>query len=337
MNLSYTYAGIVENAHDPLKLGRVKVRVAHVYGSTATTGYIGTNDLPWALPAGMPAGGSSRSGGFSHLPANGDKVWVRFLDGEPEKPIWEWGMQSVTDRDTMLLHRYGLDQGGIVGLAVDAANLPVGDPNRAVWTRYGHALEINEGSIIITTSKGYRVVCEDSSLIGTNDGNISIRTPLGNMAKFDDLDNTVKLMVIEDLHFNVGSGVFGISDSFSWSTMTDDFTVDSGNRVKFDSEGDFSVNSARAISMGAATTIDLTAVAAMTLSFATLKLGAAAVEPALLGTQFSLMWEALLLYLSTHTHTSATPGTPTSPPIQPTVIIEPLVEDVLSTTVTVQD
>src|SRR3546814_1473831 len=98
MNLLGTYGGIVEKVNDPEKLGRVKVRVPHVYGATGGgTGFIGTNDIPWALPAGMPAGGSSNSGGFSHLPEPGDHVWVRFLDGQPEKPIREWGMQTITD------------------------------------------------------------------------------------------------------------------------------------------------------------------------------------------------------------------------------------------------
>jgi hypothetical protein len=41
-----TYCGVVENVKDPEKLGRVKVRVPHVFG------FIGQNDLPWALPAG---------------------------------------------------------------------------------------------------------------------------------------------------------------------------------------------------------------------------------------------------------------------------------------------
>jgi hypothetical protein len=102
-----TYGGIVENVKDPEKLGRVKVRVPHIYGASgSSTGYIGTNNIPWALPAGMPAGGSPASGGFSHLPDVGDHVWVRFLDGEPEKPIWEWGMQTINDAKGLKLHQY---------------------------------------------------------------------------------------------------------------------------------------------------------------------------------------------------------------------------------------
>src|SRR3546814_4627799 len=42
------------------------------------------------------------------LPEPGDHVWVRFLDGQPEKPIWEWGMQTITDAKNLNLHHYEL-------------------------------------------------------------------------------------------------------------------------------------------------------------------------------------------------------------------------------------
>ena len=168
MQLGFTYAGTVESNLDPLKLGRIKARVPHVYGTASSgVGYIGTNDLPWALPAGMPAGGSALSGGFSQLPEMGDKVWVRFLDGEPEKPIWEWGMQSMDDAESVALHTY-------------AVGVPVGKPNRTIWTRYQHAVVMDEGSVIATTSAGYRLVLTDSSEPGANDGNLTLVTPHGN-------------------------------------------------------------------------------------------------------------------------------------------------------------
>lgn len=324
MNLSFTYAGIVEVNQDPLKLGRLKVRVPHVYGTTATgTGYIGNNDLPWALPAGMPAGGSARSGGFSHLPEKGDKVWVRFLDGEPEKPIWEWGMQSMDDAIGLKLHSYG--QGA-----------PIGSPNRTVWTRYSHAIEINEGSVIATTSQGYRIVLTDASEAGANDGNIMITTPLGNSCSFDDMDNTVKMMVVEDLYFNVGSGVLGISDTFSWKTLTGNFDIDSGGGINLTAMDNIELAAVEDVTVDALKNITMTAATNFTLGFTKLKLGLEATEPAVLGNMFSTWIDSLFLWLATHTHTSATPGTPTSPPMQPTIAIQPMTQELLSTSVTIQ-
>lgn len=322
MNFGFTYAGIVESNKDPLKLGRVKVRVPHVYGSSATgSGYIATNDLPWALPAGLPAGGSSASGGFSQLPTTGDKVWVRFLDGEPEKPIWEWGMQSIDDRDALKLHRY-------------AEGTPVGAPDRAFWTRYSHAIEINEGSIIITTSQGYRVVLLDASDVGAQDGKITITTQLGNMIELDDLDSTIKVTVLEDMYFTILNDLIGTSSNFTWTTTDGDYSLTAGGGFSLTTIDNVDITTVSDFSLDTLGNISTTTVGDWTAGFATLKLGLAAVEPAVLGTQLFTYLEELVTIFDLHTHTSATPGSPTSPPNTPAPVVPPTI---LSETITLQN
>lgn len=325
-SLQFTYAGIVESNRDPIKLGRLKVRVPHVFGSDSTgSGYIGTNELPWALPAGLPAGGTALSGGLSMLPEPGDKVWVRFLDGEPEKPIWEWGMQTRDDSLNMPLHSY-------------AAGSPVGSPDRTIWTRYGHALEINEGSIIGTTSQGYRIVLTDSSEVGANDGQIDLTTLLGNMITLNDLDSTIKVVSLEDIYLTAMSGLIGTSDSFSWRTMSQNYSVTSGGGVDFTSVQDIELNTASNFSMDAIGSASLTTSGSMTLGFSTLQLGLNATEPAVLGALLSTFLTNLLTWLNTHTHTSGAPGSPTSPPlIPPEAVVLPQPAQLLSSTVTVQN
>lgn len=326
MKYGFTYAGIVESNKDPLKLGRVKARVPHVFGSDATgSGYIGVNDLPWALPAGMPAGGSSASGGFSQLPEVGDKVWVRFLDGEPEKPVWEWGMQSFDDRDNLPLHSYGI-------------GTPVGDPDRTLWTRYQHALSINAGSIIATTSQGYRIVWTDATEPGAGDGNITATTAHGNMVILDDLDDTLKVVVKEDAYYTIGSGVVGQSNSYSWETMSQDYSLVVGGAYSLTTVNGVDITTASDTKIDALGNTDITTSGNFTMGFATLKLGLAAIQPAVLGTQLEIFLTALLIYLDTHVHTSATPGSPTSPPVIPaTATVQPVPALLLSTTVTVQN
>ena len=322
----FTYAGIVEANKDPLKLGRLKVRVPMVFGSESTgSGYVAVNDLPWALPAGMPAGGSALSGGFSQLPEPGDKVWVRFLDGEPEKPVWEWGMQSVDDASALKLHSY-------------EPGTPVGPPDRTVWTRYGHAIEINAGSIIVTTSQGYRVVITDASAAGAQDGNVTVTTQKGNLMALDDLDDTIKFVCREDMYFTVASGLIGTSDSFSWTTMTQDFEIISGRKLTATAVSGIELTTTADMAIDALGNTSFTTLGDFTLGFATLKLGLAAVQPAVLGTQLATLITALISWLDTHTHTSASPGSPTSPPNVPaSAIAQPTPAQCLSTTVTVQN
>jgi len=319
MQLLGTYAGIVENVKDPQRLGRVKARVPHVHGvSGSGAGYIGTNDLPWALPSGMPAGGGPASGGFSQLPAVGDKVWVRFLDGEPEKPVWEWGMQSLTDRDNMKLHSYDETAG------------KVGNPKSTIWTRYGHAFEINAGSIIVTTSKGYRLQIIDGD---PTDGTIRLTTALGNQFQLDDLDDGAFLHANVDFRLDISNELRGTSDSFTWRTMSSDFSVRSGGAIDMTSVDDitltttsnFSVDALTAVDISASTNMTLTAGAQMQLEFTTLNLGTGASEPYVLGNQLTLFLDSLLLYLSTHTHGNGNMGSPTTPPIVPPLgVVQPV-------------
>ncbi len=329
MNLFYTYGGTVEENRDPLKLGRLKVRVPHVFGTTGSgSGFVATNDLPWAMPAGMPAGGSGSSGGFSLLPANGDKVWVRFLDGEPEKPIWEWGMQSVDDRDALALHSYADSPTG------------VGAPNRTAWTRYSHAMELNAGGVIESTSAGYRILLNDSSTLLSFDGSIQLATPLGNTFALEDEFNVARLIATGDVDFQITDSFLAMSFDYTWMSAGD-YTVDSAGGVEFRTSDRFEVLTAGFLNIDAisyaqiasASTITLSATANMALNYATLLLGAGATEPLVLGSQLISLLTTLLTLLDTHTHTSSTAGSPTSPPLVPTTaVIAPLLPTIVSMT-----
>ena len=303
-----TYSGTVENVRDPEKLGRVKVRVAHVYGASTTgAGYIGVNDLPWALPAGLPAGGSGASGGLSHLPNVGDHVFVRFLDGEPEKPVWEWGNQTFSDRDRVALHSYDTAADGTVGL-----------PKAARWLRYGHTYEINETGLLMTSSQGYSVQIVDGQ---PSDGEIILKTQLGNYLKLSDLDNGVTALVNADWTFQIGASLYGTSDDFSWTTMTDGFVFDSGDQFEVSCLGDFSTD--------ATGTATITSASSVTLVAPRVALGSVeASEPLLLGNIVLGWMESVYLFLTTHTHGNGNNGSPTTPALSPA----PIVPEVLSTT-----
>lgn len=176
--------GIVEEIRDPEKLGRLKVRVPAVFGAS---GEIGTDDLPWAIPFGLPAGGSSASGGISFLPERGDQVAVMFMDGEPEKPVWGWAMQTKAQSKTFPLHSYGEDK----------------NPDRAVFTRYGHSLEIRQDTLVITTNQGYAVVIEQDPE-SPRQGSVMVRTPLGNFVKLDDVADGITINANQDIAVETG-------------------------------------------------------------------------------------------------------------------------------------
>jgi uncharacterized protein involved in type VI secretion and phage assembly len=76
------YRGLVADRNDPEQLGRLKLTVPSLLGDVVTG---------WAWPA-TPCAGPNI--GIFFLPQVGDLVWVEFVEGDLEHPIWSgcaWG------------------------------------------------------------------------------------------------------------------------------------------------------------------------------------------------------------------------------------------------------
>jgi hypothetical protein len=84
MALAGKHRGIVVDNVDPLKLGRLKVRVDAAYGAQPI------DNLPWAWPC-FSYGGFANCGSFA-VPEVGSGVWVEFQwkDEQPDAtfPVW---------------------------------------------------------------------------------------------------------------------------------------------------------------------------------------------------------------------------------------------------------
>jgi len=182
------YAGRVVSNSDPLKVGRVKIRVPVVHGiSGSDSGLVSDDDLPWALPASLPAGGSQESGGVSWIPVAEDQVWVEFLDGELDKPIWSWGNQNQPQAKTfgnLPLHKY----------TGDVAT------RRAAFTRYSHWWEMLPTGHDIWTKSGYHFTIVDEQTPGKPSGKLSWTTALRYLLSLDDSTQTLSAFAphIED-------------------------------------------------------------------------------------------------------------------------------------------
>lgn len=255
MNHFGVYIGHVEKVNDPEKLGRVKVRVPLVYGTTASTvGAVSLDDLPWALPSGMPAGGSALSGGMSWLPEVGDQVFVQFLDGEPEKPIWMWSMQTQQHATALELHKYEDEDGA------------VGSPERSALTRYGHTVEWNSGSLIVTTQSGYRVVLANGDA-GAANGTITVATPAGQHLELDDSVKGGSLMVTDDFWTNVGKQILTTARNMRLVTQSGDYELQSARDANLALGRDFLLTAARNVNLTATSAVDVIA-ATMTMTVA---------------------------------------------------------------------
>lgn len=77
------YEGVVVARCDPLRLKRVKVRVAQIHGPDVQDKF-----LPWAWPRGQM---SCAEGGDGGVPPINETVYIQFKNGDHEYPVWEWG------------------------------------------------------------------------------------------------------------------------------------------------------------------------------------------------------------------------------------------------------
>ncbi|AWD93032.1 baseplate hub and tail lysozyme [Bacillus phage vB_BceM-HSE3] len=91
--------GIVEDNRDPLRIGRLKVRVYTLHGLPENKGveysYIPTDHLPWSHP--ISAYGGFQDGGSYIVPPVGAQVWVSFDGGDPNKPLYIGGYMTSKD------------------------------------------------------------------------------------------------------------------------------------------------------------------------------------------------------------------------------------------------
>ncbi|WP_128429729.1 phage baseplate assembly protein V [Streptomyces cyaneus] len=109
------YEGVVVSAVDPTGVGRLLVRVPEVLGDEAPV---------WAAPL-TPLAGSDC--GMYVVPPPDSGVWVRFLDGDPERAVW-----------------VGFRRGGSGDVPSAAKSAPPGVPQIVLATPSGNALVISD-------------------------------------------------------------------------------------------------------------------------------------------------------------------------------------------------
>lgn len=98
-NYNAFYMAIVEDTNDPLKLGRVRIRIPALHGGTRdNTFYLENSALPWAKPAIL--NGAGNDVGQFIIPTKGTRVFVTFEYNSRQHPIYFGGVITNVNKST---------------------------------------------------------------------------------------------------------------------------------------------------------------------------------------------------------------------------------------------
>jgi uncharacterized protein involved in type VI secretion and phage assembly len=141
------YRATVVNNVDPMRKGRIQVKVADVHGETPTT---------WAMPC-LPVAGLQA--GLFVVPPIGAGVWVEFEQGDPDYPIWVGGYWGEAAELPALVNTVPPALFGLVlqttlqnGLVVSDTPGPTG--GIMLKSAAGATLIVNDTGIYIQNGKG---------------------------------------------------------------------------------------------------------------------------------------------------------------------------------------
>lgn len=126
---SITYTGEVVGNNDPLKLGRIQVRISEFYG---TSDEIPDEDLPWINQQSASFLGSSETSGFFAVPDIGTQVTVEYPTSDPYFGYYKGGNNSTSIRNTTFDEDYPNTYGFV-------------DPN-------GTSIKVNKTTKVMTIS-----------------------------------------------------------------------------------------------------------------------------------------------------------------------------------------
>lgn len=145
------HRGIVVSNDDPLRMGRLQVRVPSVFGESGTS---------WASPA-VPYAGPQV--GMVLLPPIGAGVWVEFEAGDPDLPIWAgcyWKRGEfpsiVTDPSLRVIRTESMmlkvQDGSSGAITLELTPPAARSPTRVVLDNAGVTITFGSSSVKLTSS-----------------------------------------------------------------------------------------------------------------------------------------------------------------------------------------
>lgn len=262
------YRGVVTENRDPDKQGRILARVPEITGNDNLT--------DWAWPRFMGAGYQS---GMFHSPEIGDPVYIEFLSGDINAPVYSGGWW-----------------GKVEGELDTPTDLQKDPPTAKGWyTSTGHGIlfETEAGNEQVKLQWHDPTADTYSFIVIDKDGSIQMANHQGTMMVLNAANGKEGITII-DKHGNLLA-----SNDKGWQLVQKDGVLIElkqnvatimGKEVVISGEG---LN----VATGGCT------------------LGQGATEPLVLGNKLMALWSQAMAAFSAHIHNANAPFSPTSPPV----------------------
>lgn len=214
------YRGIVIDNQDPLKLGRLKVKVPSVLGGDIVTG--------WATPC-APYGGAANQG-FLFIPDIGAGVWIEFEEGDLEFPIWAGTFWSRPNSETEIPKPNQGSDGTEQGAVQDPPT------SKVIKTAKGHTLQLEDadgGEMILLRegSKGHFLTLDQNGITVTDANSNTIQFS-GDGIKIQDTNQNVVQMTSDGIQIQDATGnTVTMSNSAFTLTAKVPFKIDASGQA----------------------------------------------------------------------------------------------------------
>lgn len=149
------YCGLVEDNLDPLKIGRIRIRIPHIHGADPNSRmFIPTSELEWAYPC-MPFFAGYDCGSFI-IPPVGTYVWAFPESGENSHNVYLGGVYGTGPENPKPMNT--LDSSNSLNVSMGQYFTPIGEseiPTDLNSTEYG------QSGVIFKSQKGHTIKYSD--------------------------------------------------------------------------------------------------------------------------------------------------------------------------------
>lgn len=149
------YCGLVEDNLDPLKIGRIKIRIPHIHGSNPNSSmFIPTSGLQWSYPC-IPFFAGYDCGSFI-IPPVGTYIWALPESGENSHYVYLGGVYGTGATTPKPMNT--LDSSNSLNISMGQYFTPAG---KSEIPEDLNSMEYGQSGVIFKSQKGHTIKYSD--------------------------------------------------------------------------------------------------------------------------------------------------------------------------------